>query len=67
MKFSGKVVIVTAASTGIGRETAITFAKEGAEVLLLARREEKLLETKNLIENEGGKTVGAGVITKIIK
>jgi len=55
MKFKDKIVIITAASTGIGRETAIAFAKEGAKVLLIARTKDRLLETKNLIEKEGGK------------
>lgn len=54
MNFKDKTVIVTAASTGIGRETAITFGKEGAHVLLVARREDRLLETKQLVEEAGG-------------
>ena len=55
MQFQNKKAIITAASTGIGRETAIAFAREGAEVLLVARTEDKLQETKKLIENQGGK------------
>lgn len=54
MKFENKTVIVTAASTGIGRETALEFAKEGAKVLLVARREDKLQETKTMIDKLGG-------------
>lgn len=54
MQFQDKNIIVTAASTGIGRETAIAFGKEGAHVLLVARREEKLLETKKIVEEVGG-------------
>ena len=54
MKLQNKTAIVTAASTGIGRETAIALAKEGARVLLVARTEDKLRETKRLIEREGG-------------
>ena len=34
-KLEGKVALVTGASTGIGKATAITFAKEGAKVYLL--------------------------------
>ena len=42
--FQGKVVIVTGASSGIGLETALAFAREGARVVLAARHEEKLRE-----------------------
>ena len=43
-RFQDKVVIVTGASTGIGRETALAFAREGAHVALAARNEAKLSE-----------------------
>ena len=41
-KLSGKVAVVTGASRGIGREIALLFAKEGAEVCLTARSEDAL-------------------------
>ena len=43
-RFQDKVVIVTGASSGIGRETALAFAREGAHVVLAARSETKLRE-----------------------
>ena len=43
-RFQDKVVIVTGASTGIGRETALAFARAGARVALAARNEAKLRE-----------------------
>ena len=41
-RFQDKVVIVTGASSGIGRETALAFAREGARVVLAARTEATL-------------------------
>jgi short-subunit dehydrogenase len=42
MRFQDKVVIVTGASSGIGLETALAFAREGARVVLAARTQTKL-------------------------
>ncbi len=47
MSFAGKVAIVTGASSGIGRVTALAFARRGATVVAVARREERL---KRLVE-----------------
>ena len=46
MNFKNKVVIITGASSGIGEATAIKFSKKGANVVLVARRKEKLLEVQ---------------------
>ncbi|VDC05194.1 unnamed protein product [Peniophora sp. CBMAI 1063] len=50
--FQGKSVFVTGASRGIGRSTAITFAKAGAAVAIAARSQEGLQETKALLLQE---------------
>jgi NAD(P)-dependent dehydrogenase (short-subunit alcohol dehydrogenase family) len=50
----GKVVLITGASSGIGRATAVKVADAGATVLLVARSVEKLEETKAEIESAGG-------------
>ncbi len=42
MKFNGKNILITGASSGIGRETAYLFAKEGANLALVARSLDKL-------------------------
>jgi short-subunit dehydrogenase len=50
----GKVVLITGASSGIGRATAVKVADAGATVLLVARSIEKLEETKDEIISAGG-------------
>ncbi|WP_394995123.1 SDR family oxidoreductase [Emticicia sp.] len=45
-KFENKVVWITGASSGIGEATAYQFAKEGATLILSARREDELLRVK---------------------
>jgi NAD(P)-dependent dehydrogenase (short-subunit alcohol dehydrogenase family) len=47
------VVVVTGASAGVGRATALAFAREGARVALLARGRERLEETRAEIERLG--------------
>ena len=42
MNFKEKVVLITGASSGIGRASAIEFAKKGASIILVARRKKKL-------------------------
>jgi NAD(P)-dependent dehydrogenase (short-subunit alcohol dehydrogenase family) len=49
--FSGQVAIVTGAGSGIGRATALAFARSGAHVLGVGRREEPLKETAAAHEN----------------
>ena len=47
MDFKNKVVLITGASSGIGKETAIEFAKLGANIVLVARRKDKLDQVAN--------------------
>jgi len=51
----GKNVLITGASSGIGRATALMMGRAGANVIIVARGEEALMETRAEIEAEGGK------------
>ena len=55
--YRDQVVIVTGASSGIGRETAVALAGRGASVALLARRREQLEEVAGLVEAAGGRAL----------
>jgi len=54
-RMQGKVAIVTGSSSGIGRETARLFAREGASVVVSARREREGNGTARMIADEGGR------------
>lgn len=53
-RFTGKVAFVTGAASGIGRATAIAFAREGAQVAITDRAEAPLEELRAEIEADGG-------------
>jgi NAD(P)-dependent dehydrogenase (short-subunit alcohol dehydrogenase family) len=61
----GKVVVVTGASSGVGRATAIEFAKRGSRVVLAARRSEDLQQTAQLCSQAGGEALV--VVTDVTK
>ena len=64
-RFQKKVVVITGASSGIGRASALEFATQGARVVLAARRRNKLLELEEQIRNIGGEAIS--VITDVKK
>lgn len=60
----GKTILVTGASSGIGRAVAIECARMGAQVVLTARNEERLQETLSQMVGEGHQVITADLSTE---
>ena len=54
MQFKNKVALVTGGNSGIGRAAAIAFGREGASVVIAARRQEEGQKTVRVIQDAGG-------------
>jgi len=57
MRISDKVAIITGAASGIGRTTAILFAREGGKVVVADKNEVGGNETVDLIRSDGGQAI----------
>ena len=57
MRFKGKSVVITGASSGMGKDIALNLAKEGASVVAVARRKERLEELAELAKDFEGKII----------
>jgi|SRR5215218_9964293 NAD(P)-dependent dehydrogenase (short-subunit alcohol dehydrogenase family) len=55
--YAGKVAFVTGAGSGIGRATALAFAREGASVVAADASEQGNQETVRMIEELGGRSL----------
>ena len=53
----GRVAVITGASSGLGKQMARAFAKQGADLVILARRVERLEELKNELQENGVKVL----------
>ena len=64
-RLEGKVAIITGGNSGVGAATAKLFAKEGAKVVISARREAQLKDVADAIREAGGEVLP--VVTDISK
>ena len=56
-RLEGRVAVITGAASGIGRATAVIFAREGAKLVIADVNEEGLSETLKRVKEEGGDAV----------
>lgn len=56
-KLSGKTALITGASAGIGWASALALAGEGANLVVTARRQQRLAELEAVVQKAGGKSV----------
>ncbi|MCR5067407.1 MAG: SDR family NAD(P)-dependent oxidoreductase, partial [Erysipelotrichaceae bacterium] len=56
-RLTGKVAVVTGASSGMGKEIVKLFAQEGANVIAVARRLERLQQLADSLKDAEGKVV----------
>ena len=66
-KLDGKVAVVTGGSAGIGKSIALLYAKEGADVVIISRKEEDLKEVCKLNEKKITYVVGDLTQDEVVK
>ena len=62
--FKNKIVFITGASSGIGKSTALKFAERGADILMCARRLDRLTDLKQQLSSKF--KINLYIVTEII-
>ena len=57
---NGKVALVTGGSRGLGRESAVSWAREGANIVIWGGTQDTLDDTVNELKGVGGVCIGVG-------
>jgi NAD(P)-dependent dehydrogenase (short-subunit alcohol dehydrogenase family) len=66
-RLDGKVVVVTGASSGLGVAFATGVAEAGADVVICARRAERLQDTSSLVESRGRQCLAVGADVTVVE
>ena len=56
-----KIVLITGASSGIGKQTAIFFSQQGAQIIITGRNKERLADTLNQLQGENHLAISANL------
>ena len=56
-RLANKVAVITGGGNGIGRATALLFAKQGASIVVADIQEDKAEETSQMITDAGGQSI----------
>jgi NAD(P)-dependent dehydrogenase (short-subunit alcohol dehydrogenase family) len=67
MRLKGKVALITGSTRGIGKEFALAFAKEGADVIINGRNPDKAKTVAREIESLGGRSLGIAADVSLSK
>ena len=58
----GKLVLITGATSGIGRACAEIYAQNGANLIITGRRDDRLAQIQNELENKYSATISASLV-----
>lgn len=64
MSLEGKIILVTGASSGIGRAIAVECSRLGASLFITGRNEERLIETKRMLDGENHMAIASDICTE---